>query len=413
MKTLAYTSPARGDLYPIVPAMVELIARGGEACVCTMSAELEHMHGAGLAACAIDPAIERLEIEDWRKATLPGAARSVLRTFSRRARYEAADLTREIARQDPDALLIDINCWGAATAAEASGRPWAIYSPYLVPLPSRDAPPYGVGLRPLTSPLGAIRDAIARRCTVTFFDRPVMRPINELRGQHGLSPLARFGDLLAQPELLLLLTAEGFEYPRSDWPANARLVGPIGWAPPAPVPEWLSELKDPLILVTCSTERQGDERLVEVALKALPSAGMSVIATAAAHDPDAFDAPTGSRVVRFLPHEAILGRAACVICHGGLGITQKALAAGVPVVVVPFGRDQLETARRVEVAQAGVWLPPRRLTAARLTTAVDAAIARGAGARRISRAFAAAGGLLAAADAIERIARPTRPQAAA
>lgn len=53
--------------------------------------------------------------------------------------------------------------------------------------------------------------------------------------------------------------------------------------------------------------------------------------------------------MRFVPHEAVLERAACVVCHGGMGITQKALAAEVPVVVVPFGRDQVETARRVEL----------------------------------------------------------------
>ena len=36
---------------------------------------------------------------------------------------------------------------------------------------------------------------------------------------------------------------------------------------------------------------------------------------------------------------------------GGAGATQKALASGVPVCVVPFGCDQLEVARRVEVVR--------------------------------------------------------------
>ena len=55
-----------------------------------------------------------------------------------------------------------------------------------------------------------------------------------------------------------------------------------------------------------------------------------------------------------------------MICHGGMGITQKALAHGVPVCVVPFGRDQFEFARRVAVARAGTLLPAKRLTVARL-----------------------------------------------
>lgn len=110
-------------------------------------------------------------------------------------------------------------------------------------------------------------------------------------------------------------------------------------------------------------------------------------------------------MVRFVDHEAALGRAACVVCHGGMGIVQKALAAGVPVVAVPFGRDQFETARRVQVAEAGVALLPWRLNGSRLAAAVAETIGRRAGAARVARAFAEAGGPPAAADAVERLAR--------
>jgi len=403
VKVLAYTSPARGHLYPIVPIMAELAARGHHASVCTLSGELGHLAQTGIECSAIDLAIERNRLEDWRERSQLRGSLSVLRTFAERAGREASDIERAMARGDPDVLLVDINCWGAAAVAEARGRPWAMYSPYLLPLPSRDAPPFGLGLRPLTGPLGALRDAIVARLGNCVLDRAIMPALAKLRAQHGLPALDHFNDLLGRPPLLLALTAEDFEYPRSDWPANVRLIGPVNWAPPLQTPGWLADISDPLVLVTCSTERQADERLVGVALEGLPAAGMSVIATTAAHDPGAFDAPTGSRVLGFLPHEVILARAACVVCHGGLGITQKALTAGVPVVVVPFGRDQLETARRVEVANVGVRLPPRHLTPDRLTQAVHSAIERRAGARRLSRAFAAAGGHIVAADAIEAI----------
>jgi MGT family glycosyltransferase len=403
MKLLAYTSPARGHLYPLVPILTELISRGHRVGACTISSELDQLTALGIDARAIDPAIEAIEIEDWRKRSLLGATQSVLRTFGARARLEAPDLAQEIERRDPDALLIDVNCWGAAAVAEASGRPWAIYSPYLLPLASRDAPPFGLGLRPRKDKLGAIRDALVRPFAGAAFDRMAMPSINRLRARQGLAQLAGYDELLARVPLLLALTAEGFEYPRSDWPANVRLVGAVNWAPRQPVPAWLDELGEPLVLVTCSTERQRDERLIAVALQALPNDGISVVATSAAHDPSAFRAPPGSRVVRFLAHDAVLQRAACVVCHGGMGIVQKALAAGVPLVVVPVGRDQLETARRVEVASAGVRLSPRRLTPQRLTSAVRTAIERRAGAQRVSRAFVSAGGARAAVDAIETL----------
>ncbi|HEY2718201.1 MAG TPA: nucleotide disphospho-sugar-binding domain-containing protein [Solirubrobacteraceae bacterium] len=404
MRVLAYTSPARGDLYPVVPILADVIARGGEACLYTLAEELENVRTAGIASYAIDPAIERDQLRDWRSSSQLARTISVLRTFLRRAAYEVPDVTQAIARHDPDALLVDINCWGAAIAAEASGLPWSIYSPYLAPVPSRQAPPYGIGLAPMGGPLGAARDAVLRGLALGLFEKPVMAPINRLRAQYGLSKLSRYSALLARPELLLMLTAEGFEYPRDDWPTNARLVGPIDWAPPEPEPAWLDEVQDPVVLVTCSTEHQSDRALIDTALKALPAAGFSVIATSAAHDPGTFDPPSGSRVVHFVAHEPILRRAACVVCHGGMGITQKALAAGVPVVVVPFGRDQYETARRVEVAAAGVRLTPRRLTPERLAHAVRGAIDHRKGAQQISCAFADAGGASAAVDALEQIA---------
>jgi MGT family glycosyltransferase len=405
MKLLAYTSPARGHLYPLVPILTELISRGHRADLCTLSSELDQLTALGIGVQPIDPAIEAIEIEDWRKRSLLGATQSVMRTFGARARLEGPDLARAIERDGPDALLIDVNCWGAAAVAEASGKPWAIYSPYLLPLASRDAPPFGLGLRPRTDKLGAIRDALARPFAGAAFDRMAMPAINRLRARQGLAQIAGgYDELLARAPLLLAMTAEGFEYPRSDWPANVRLIGAVNWAPPQAAPAWLDELGDPLVLVTCSTERQRDEQLIPAALEGLPAEGISVIATSAAHDPSAFHAPPGSRVVRFLAHDAVLARAACVVCHGGMGIVQKALAAGVPLVVVPVGRDQLETARRVEVAGAGVRLSPRRLTPQRLASAVRTAIERRAGPQRVSRAFASAGGARAAVDAIESIA---------
>jgi UDP:flavonoid glycosyltransferase YjiC (YdhE family) len=72
-------------------------------------------------------------------------------------------------------------------------------------------------------------------------------------------------------------------------------------------------------------------------------------------------------------------------------------------VAVPFGRDQPEVARRVEVAGAGVRLPVRRLRADRLREAVAQAMELRPGAQRIAKAFAAAGGPTAAADALEEL----------
>jgi UDP:flavonoid glycosyltransferase YjiC (YdhE family) len=108
-------------------------------------------------------------------------------------------------------------------------------------------------------------------------------------------------------------------------------------------------------------------------------------------------------VERYLPHGPILRRAAAVISHGGMGTTQKALAAGVPVCVVPFRRDQFEVARRVEHCGAGTILRAKRLRSDRLRAAIEQAIGCRAGAEQVRDAFEQAGGAQAAASALENL----------
>jgi MGT family glycosyltransferase len=156
-----------------------------------------------------------------------------------------------------------------------------------------------------------------------------------------------------------------------------------------------------------SSEFQADARLVQAALDALREEPVFVVATLPAADPAALRVPTNARVERFVPHRLVLDRAAVAVTHGGMGATQKALARGVPVCVVPFGRDQFEVARRVEVAGAGTRLPAKRLTPEHLREKVRQAMNCREGARRVEAGFVAAGGPRAAADAIQRQLRAT------
>ena len=136
---------------------------------------------------------------------------------------------------------------------------------------------------------------------------------------------------------------------------------------------------------------------------------MTVIATLPSDDPGALRVPPNGRAERFVPHGPILARASVAITHGGMGVTQKALAAGVPVVAVPFGRDQPEVARRVEVAGAGVRLPRARLRPETLRAAVATAMDRRAGALAVAEGYRAAGGPEAAASHLEAMLGGTHP----
>lgn len=399
-RVLAYTSPARGHLFPVTPILDELRSRGHDVTVRTLASEVDLMRSRGFAAEPIDPAIEAIEHDDWRERRPQAALRRAVRTFCARADHDAVDLQAAIEQARPDACLVDIQCWGALAAAEAWGGAWGAFCPYPLPLPSRDAPPFGPGLPPARGPLGRLRDRALRPLIFGAVERIVVAELNGLRGRLDLEPVDA-STMFTRPPLLLYMTAEPFEYPRSDWPANVRLVGPCAWDPPVEPPPWLSDVQRPLVLVTTSSEFQDDDRLVRTALEALAGEDVEVVATLPAADATGFAVPANGRVLPFVPHAPLLAHAACAITHGGMGATQKAIARGVPVCVVPFGRDQLEVARRVEVSGAGTRLPARRLTPARLRAKVRDAIARRQGAQQIAAAFARAGGPAAATDAFE------------
>ena len=409
-RLLCYTSPARGHLYPTVPILLEAQRRGHEVQVWTLADEAEQMRNLGFAARPIAPAIEAIAHDDWQVRSPLAALQRALRVFAARAEHELDDMRTAIAQVHPDILLVDFNCWGASAIAESSRLPWALFMPYFLPWRLPGVPPFGPGLAPRTDWIGRLRDAVVGGVVHHAFNRSLPR-IDAIRARAGLGPLARASDLGRSAPRILHYTAEPFEYACPARPANVRHIGPSPWEPQSAPPVWLAAIDRPIVLVTCSTEFQDDGRLVANALEALAGEDVFVVATTGGVDPAGFHAPPNARVERFVAHSHVLARATCVVSHGGMGITQKSLAAGVPVCVVPFGRDQLEVARHVEVARAGTRLAPSRLTPARLRSAVAAARQCRAGAERIAAAFRAAGGARAAVDVLEELV-PAAPTAA-
>ena len=142
-RILVYTTPARGHLFPVTPIMDELHRRGHDIALRTLGSQVPMMRERGFDAAPIDPRIEEIAINDYLGRTPLDAQKRAMRAFCERARFDAVDLKTAIEEFNPDALLIDINAWGALTVAEKWGGPWASWCPYPLPVPSRDAPPFG------------------------------------------------------------------------------------------------------------------------------------------------------------------------------------------------------------------------------------------------------------------------------
>jgi MGT family glycosyltransferase len=401
MKVLAYTSPARGHLNPMMGPLLELAARGAEVHVRTLASAVPAVREAGLACEPIDRQIEAIEMDDHEAKSQVAAGERAFAVWARRASLEVSDFEAAMVAVSPDLALVDTTTYGAKAVAERERLPWAESRPFLLEDPAPGVPPFGFGLRPVAGPLGRLRDAALARLGARFDVKARLPTVNAGRLAAGLPPCATIADARHRAELTLYFTAHPFEY-RRPMPAGVRMVGAGTWDPPSALPIEVPEDERPLALVACSSEFQDDGEIAAAALAGLHG-DWRIVATTAGVDPATLPASGDAIVERYLPHRPVLERASVVVCHGGMGITQKALSYGVPVCVVPWARDQLDVAAHVLEAGAGTKLSRRKLSPRRLAMAVDAARECAPGATRVKAGYEATGGSPAAADAVESL----------
>jgi UDP:flavonoid glycosyltransferase YjiC (YdhE family) len=405
MKVLAYTSPARGHLNPMMGPLLELRRRGAEVHVRTLAPAVESVRAAGLEAEPIAAEVEALVHDDHQARTqFQSGARSYA-TFKARAPREVPDFEAALDAVGPDLALVDCTTYGAKAVAERGGIPWAESQPFLLQEAAPGVPPAGLGMRPMGAPFGPLRDHSLNLIGTRFDARFRLPPVNAGRRAAGLGRLDHLAESHHRAPITLYFTAEPFDYPR-PLPASVRMIGPGLWDPPAAAPVELPTGELPLVLVACSSEFQDDGAIAATALAGLRDRYRLVVTTAGV-DPASLGDPGDALVERFLPHGEILPHADVVVCHGGMGVTQKALSFGVPVCVVPWGRDQLDVAAHVVEAEAGTRVPRRKLSPVRLAAAVDEARRCRPGAARVKAGYEATGGAATAADALEAL-LPTR-----
>lgn len=401
MKVLAYTSPARGHLNPMMGPLLELAERGAEVHVRTLASELAAVRAAGLECESIDPRIEAIEMDDHRARSQVGAGERAFDVWARRARLEVGDFEAALAAIAPDLALVDTTTYGAKAVAERERLPWAESRPFLLEDAAPGVPPFGFGLQPRPGPLGRLRDAALGRLTSRFDRKARLPTVNAGRLAAGIPPCATIAEARHRAPLTLYFTARPFEYER-PLPPGVLMVGAGTWDPPSPLTVEIPEDERPLVLVTCSSEFQDDGEIAAAALTGLRGA-WRIVATTAGVDPATLPAGGDAVVERFLPHRPLLERASVVVCHGGMGITQKALSYGVPVCLVPWARDQLDVAAHILQAEAGTKLSRRRLFPGRLAEAAAAARRCAPGAARVKAGYEATGTTRTAAGALESL----------
>jgi MGT family glycosyltransferase len=349
---------------------------------------------------------------DWEAKTPLGAFQRFRDgiAFGPAARY-ARDTRAEIARRRPDVVVNPTLMFGAQAATEAAGIPQALLLTCSYVVPGTGASPYGSGWAP---PRNA-----AQRLRLKVMDKVSLRlwasggpALNAARQELDLPPVAHPLDQIHAAERFLVLTSPAFDFPVPRMPANVRHVGPR-LDDPAWAGDWTPPPGDaPLVLVGLSSTymAQGDllGRIV-AALGTLPVRALVTLGPAL--EPDALGAVAPNvTVVPSAPHAQVLDHAALVITHAGHGTIIKSLAAGVPVVALPMGRDQPDNAARMVAAGAGVTLRPSAKAAA-IRAAVADVLARPdyrAAAGRLAAAMAAEGDADRAVAELEAMASRAR-----
>ncbi|MDQ4069936.1 MAG: glycosyltransferase, partial [Actinomycetota bacterium] len=267
----------------------------------------------------------------------------------------AADVREELERRPAALVLTELLLFGPVVAAEALGIPCVVLNPTINIVPTEGVPPFGPGFLPATNEEERERDRVVGEQAVELWD-VALPALNAARAEQGLAPLEHVLDQGRSAARVLVMTSAAFDFV-GPLPPTVRYVGPRlddmtdcgHWEPPPG--------DEPLVLVALSSDFQDQEDVLARAVSAMGSLPIrAVVTTGRGIDPETVDAPPNVEVRQLAPHREILREAAAVVTHCGHGTTIKALAAGVPLVCLPMGRDQFDIAAGVVHRGAGIRL---------------------------------------------------------
>jgi MGT family glycosyltransferase len=287
----------------------------------------------------------------------------------------AQDVVSTVGDVPVDAILSD-GLPGMLIGAQATGLPTAVLLANVYPLPTVGLPLLGTGWSPGPGMFVKARDNLAPGIAAWLIARTLPR-LNAVVARYGQPRLGSVFELFDRCRLVLVMTSPSFDFSAPQLPANVRYVGPQlddpDWAVGA---EWSRPGSQPLVLVALSSVYQDQTELLRSIAQGLGRLPVTVVlTTGTAVEPSQIPAPPNVQVLRAAPHQRVLTEASVVVTHAGHGIVMKALAAGVPMVCIPMGRDQKDNTARVLRLGAGVQIG-KRSTADRIAAAVTDVMGR-------------------------------------
>jgi UDP:flavonoid glycosyltransferase YjiC (YdhE family) len=360
-RILVVTWDGGGNVAPMLGIARELQRRGHQVRVLGHPQQREVVVSAGLKL------VDYRHARPWSPKVATKGARFLLRflfgVFTDPG--PGKDVRDELAREPVDLALVDSMVLAGVRAAERAGVPTAVLMHTL------------------------------HRYHTHQWSRG---PIGVVAAVRGMRP----GRLWNAADRVLVATDSALD-PSAErlLPANVRYTGVVQTPLQPGIPE-----DKPLVLVSLSTIFfEGQEETLQAILDALEALPIRGVVTTGAVAPRALRVPANVEVHQYLPHDDIMPSASLVVGHGGHSTTMRALAHGVPLLILPMHRilDQPMIGKAVAAAGAGRVLP-KTASAEEIRSAARSLLqdpsyrhaAGAAGARLRSR-----NGAVAAADELE------------
>jgi UDP:flavonoid glycosyltransferase YjiC (YdhE family) len=328
MRVLMTTTRGAGHLGPLLPFARALLRNNDEVVVAIVRSAAHLVEDAGLDVWPLPetPAEQRDRIfARVRTLTEDEANRFVVSELFARidARQALPGVSAAIESLRPDVVVSESCEFAGPLAAEAAGVP-------------------------------AVRVAVMLAGFEDFLTETAGPALDELRSELGLPADPDGERLRAAPRFSLMPSALD-----DQAPPHVQRFRDVRSGGPRPLPDHWNGNEWPLVYLTfgSSVPQNGlFPGLYRAAIDALAVLPARVLVTIGRdRDPrDLGPVAPNVHVARWIPQDDVLPHAAAMVCHGGSGTVRGALAAGVPMAVLPQFADMSYNARRVAELGAGI-----------------------------------------------------------
>lgn len=408
----AFCFPGTGHLNPLT-ALARCLQLRGHTVIIFGIADVEaRVKSAGVEFCLIgqsDYPPGTLQELDRQLGEMKGlqVIRFTMERISNTARMVLRDGLEAVRNANLDALLVD-EADTANNIAEYLGLPFVSLA--LIPPLVKDNryPPFYFGWSGSQSWWCRLRNGIAIR-VLTRVATPIFAAVNERREGWGLKIDRDPSEALSKLAQITQLP-RAFEFDIDPPPQHLYYTGPFVDAAFRPVVDFAWDRLDgrPLVYASLGTLQNRSLEIFRKIAEACAALNVQlVLSLGGGLDPERLGMLSGNPVVvSFAPQLELVKRASVVITHAGLNTVLESLAVGVPLVCIPLGNDQPGVASRVATHGAGIVVPPRRASVARLRSAVRTVLEVDSyrrAARKLQAAMSEIDGLEQAADIVEDV----------